>query len=386
MLNSFFNLLIKKPVWSLLVLLIVIGASLSQIQNFSLDASSDSLSLEGDNNLKLYFETQQTFGSDESLVISYTSKRVLLKPDQLVHLRSFRDKLLEINGVNSVISILDVSLFQSPPLSLMELASDVFTIDNGKADLSFVAQEFMTSPLYAENLVSADLKTTALLIPLSSFDSSIIIDDEILKAMVSEVRSTMSQYSNEADLFLGGIPMIRNDVIAYITNDLIIFSLAVILVMSVILTIIFNRIRWVLIPIMISIIGALFMTGLISTIGWKVTVISSNFFSLLLVMTLSVTIHLVVRYREIAKNNPDTDNGELTRQTLEQMIRPCIYTTLTTIAAFISLTLSNIRPVIDFGLMMSIGVTIALVLSFIAFAVVMALLPKPKIANKLINS
>ena len=382
MLNSFFNLLIKKPVWSLLVLLIVIGASLSQIQNFSLDASSDSLSLEGDNNLKLYFETQKTFGSDESLIISYTSKESVLKPNQLVHLRSFRDKLLEINGVNSVISILDVSLFQSPPLSLMELASDVFTIDNGKADLSFVAQEFKTSPLYAENLVSADLKTTALLIPLSSSDSSSIIDDELLKALVSEVRSTMSQYSNEADLFLGGIPMIRNDVIAYITNDLIIFSLAVILVMSVILAIIFNRIRWVLIPIMISIIGALFMTGLISTIGWKVTVISSNFFSLLLVMTLSVTIHLVVRYREIAKNNPDTDNGELTRQTLEQMIRPCIYTTLTTIAAFISLTLSNIRPVIDFGLMMSIGVTIALVLSFIAFAVVMTLLPKPKIANQ----
>ena len=382
MLNSFFNLLIKKPVWSLLVLLIVIGASLSQIQNFSLDASSDSLSLEGDNDLKLYFETQKTFGSDESLIISYTSKESVLEPDQLVHLRSFRDKLLEINGVNSVISILDVSLFQSPPLSLMELASDVFTIDNGKADLSFVAQEFKTSPLYAENLVSADLKTTALLIPLSSSDSSIIIDDEILKVMVSEVRSTMSQYSNEADLFLGGIPMIRNDVIAYITNDLIIFSLAVILVMSVILAIIFNRIRWVLIPIMISIIGALFMTGLISTIGWKVTVISSNFFSLLLVMTLSVTIHLVVRYREIAKNNPDTDNGELTRQTLEQMIRPCIYTTLTTIAAFISLTLSNIRPVIDFGLMMSVGVTIALILSFIAFAVVMTLLPKPKIANQ----
>ena len=382
MLNSFFNLLIKKPVWSLLVLLIVIGASLSQIQNFSLDASSDSLSLEGDNDLKLYFETQKTFGSDESLIISYTSKESVLEPNQLVHLRSFRDKLLEINGVNSVISILDVSLFQSPPLSLMELASDVFTIDNGKADLSFVAQEFKTSPLYAENLVSADLKTTALLIPLSSSDSSIIIDDEILKVVVSEVRSTMSQYSNEVDLFLGGIPMIRNDVIAYITNDLIIFSLAVILVMSVILAIIFNRIRWVLIPIMISIIGALFMTGLISTIGWKVTVISSNFFSLLLVMTLSVTIHLVVRYREIAKNNPDTENGELTRQTLEQMIRPCIYTTLTTIAAFISLTLSNIRPVIDFGLMMSIGVTIALVLSFIAFAVVMALLPKPKITKQ----
>ena len=135
MLNSILNFFTKKPILSLLAFLVLIGSSFFQIQHFSLDASSESLSLDGDNNLELYFDTQETFGSDESLVISYTAKKgTVLSKDQLTYLGSLRGDLLDINGVSSVISILDVSLFQSPPLSLVELASDVYTIDNGKAD------------------------------------------------------------------------------------------------------------------------------------------------------------------------------------------------------------------------------------------------------------
>ena len=378
MLNSLLNFLIKKPAWSLALFLIIIGITFIQIQNFSLDASSESLSLEGDNNLELYFDTQKTFGSDESLVISYmTNEETILGTKQISHLRSLRDDLLNIEGINSVISILDVSLFQSPPLSLIELASDVYTIDNGKAELSYIENEFKNSPLYANNLVSSDLKTTALLIPLATDNPEILINQETLKVIIEDIRLTMNEYRNEASLFLGGVPMIRNDAIAYIKSDLIVFSLAVILVMSIMLAFFFHKIRWVAVPIMISIIGALFMTGVISAIGWKVTVISANFFSLLLVMTLSVTIHLVVRYREILSNNPDATSSELTRQTLTEMIKPCTYTVITTIAAFVSLTTSNVKPVIDFGLMMSIGVMIAFVLSFISFAIFTMLLPKP---------
>lgn len=379
MLNSILNFIIKKPTWSLIAFLIIVCSSVLQIQNFSLDASSESLSLDGDNNLELYFATQETFGSDESLVISYSVKDgTILSKDQIISLRSLRDDLLELEGVNSVVSILDVSLFQSPPLSLVELASEVYTIDNGKADQSLISKEFKNSPLYSNNLVSADLKTTALLIPLANDDPRIIIDDEVLRLLIEKIRLTMDAYRDEATLYLGGVPMIRNDVIDFIKSDLVVFSLAVILTMTIMLTILFRKIRWVLIPITISVIGALFMTGLISSIGWKVTVISSNFFSLLLVMTLSVIIHLVVRYREISNQNLDQNNSETIRQTLNQMIRPCLYTVITTIAAFASLTASHVQPVIDFGLMMSIGVTVAFVLSFIGFAIVMMLLKQPK--------
>ncbi|MGB1412642.1 MAG: efflux RND transporter permease subunit [Candidatus Pseudothioglobus sp.] len=379
MLNSILNFIIKKPTWSLIAFLIIVCSSVLQIQNFSLDASSESLSLDGDNNLELYFATQETFGSDESLVISYSVKDgTILSKHQIISLRSLRDDLLELEGVNSVVSILDVSLFQSPPLSLVELASEVYTIDNGKADQSLISKEFKNSPLYSNNLVSADLKTTALLIPLANDDPRIIIDDEVLRLLIEKIRLTMDAYRDEATLYLGGVPMIRNDVIDFIKSDLVVFSLAVILTMTIMLTILFRKIRWVLIPITISVIGALFMTGLISSIGWKVTVISSNFFSLLLVMTLSVIIHLVVRYREISNQNLDQNNSETIRQTLNQMIRPCLYTVITTIAAFASLTASHVQPVIDFGLMMSIGVTVAFVLSFIGFAIFMMLLKQPK--------
>ena len=379
MLNSILNFIIRKPVWSLIAFLIIVCSSVIQIQNFSLDASSESLSLEGDNNLELYFATQETFGSDESLVISYSvNDGTVLSKDHLTSLRSLRDDLLELEGVSSVTSILDVSLFQSPPLSLVELVSDVYTIENGKADQSLIAKEFKNSPLYANNLVSEDLKTTALLIPLATDDPRILIDDELLEILIKNIRMTMDAYRDNASLYLGGVPMIRNDVIDFIKSDLVVFSLAVILTMSIMLTILFRQIRWVLIPITISIIGALFMTGLISSIGWKVTVISANFFSLLLVMTLSVIIHLVVRYREISSQHLEQNNSETIRQTLNQMVRPCLYTVITTIAAFASLTASQVQPVIDFGLMMSIGVTVAFVLSFIGFAIVMMLLKKPK--------
>ena len=383
MLNSLLNFLIKKPAWSLALFLIVIGTSFLQIQNFSLDASSESLSLDGDNNLELYLDTQKTFGSDESLVISYTvNEETILGTKQISHLRSLRDDLLKVEGINSVISILDVSLFQSPPLSLIELVSDIYTIDNGKAEMPYIEDEFKNNPLYANNLVSTDLKTTALLIPLSSDNPEVLINDKTLKIIIKNIRLTMNKYRNEASLFLGGVPMIRNDAIEYIKSDLILFSLAVILAMSTMLALFFRNIRWVLIPIVISVIGALFMTGIISAIGWKVTVISANFFSLLLVMTLSVTIHLVVRYREIFSKSPNATSSELTKQTLTEMIKPCAYTVITTIAAFVSLTASNVKPVIDFGLMMSIGVMIAFILSFIGFAIFTMLLSKPKTKNQ----
>lgn len=382
MLNSLFNFLIKKSALALALLLILIGAILYQIPHFSLDASSDSLALEGDNNLALFEKTQETFQtSNSSLIISYTTEDGVLDPQQIQYLRSLRDDILALERVTSVTSILDVPLFQSPPLSLIELTGDAITIDNGKADMSFIAGEFSRGPLYANNLVSFDGKTSALLINLKEVDKSTEDVNDALADAVQSIRTIMEGYRNNAQLYLGGVPMIRNDIIAYIASDLVLFSLAVVLVMSIMLALIFRGARWVLLPIGISVTGALIMTGVLGALGWKVTIISSNFFSLLLVMTLSVTIHLVVRFKELAQQTPEADVKALTLLTLQQMSKPCLFTTLTTIAAFASLMISDVRPVIDFGWMMAIGVTIALALSFLTFPILMSLLPKPKVAK-----
>lgn len=416
--NVFFDFILKKALLGLTLLLLITVFFIAQIPDFQLDASSDSLVLEGDENLRYYQSIKKNYGSDDYLVISYQVEGNLTAPEQLNHLRKFRQDLTKINQVKSVTTILDVPLFRSPPLSLADLAGENISIDNGNADLTLANDEFQNSPLYANNLVSKDGKTTAVLVTLKdnqrfkelresrdkmriqrvnnkwSDDQQLklkIIEKQVLKnataqselqaQTIAKIRTTISQYSDKARLFLGGMPMITTDIVAYISNDLIIFSLAVIGLMSLILAIIFKSIRWVIIPIGISIISALIMTGVLAYLGWKVTVISSNFFSLLLVMTLSVIIHLVVRYREIAQLNPEIDSNQLIKDTLSQMFKPCLFTTLTTFVAFGSLLISGIRPVIDFGWMMSIGVTIALILSFLAFPMIMSLLPKAKIAK-----
>ena len=194
MLDSFFNFLTKRPARSLTLLFVVLGVIFSQIQYFSLDASEDSLSLDGDENLALYNETIETFGSLDTLVISYTASGSILKPDQLKHLRAFRDQLLSIETIKTVTSILDISLFKSPPLNLIELVSDIYTIDNGKADMSLVENEFKSSPLYANNFVSENGNTTALLITLKTANELEITDSGILKSAVNEIRQTMDKY------------------------------------------------------------------------------------------------------------------------------------------------------------------------------------------------
>ncbi|KAA0445866.1 MAG: MMPL family transporter [Candidatus Thioglobus sp.] len=414
----FYNFVLKKYSYGAALLLVVLGFFIAQIPNFELDASSDSLVLEGDNNLRYYESIKKNYGSDDYLIISYQVRDNLLAPEQLNHLARLKKDLQNLAQVKAVTTILDVPLFQSPPLSLTELATKNISIDSGNADLNFANKEFTTSPLYANNLVSKDGKTSAILLSLKSNEqfsqrrekrnemriqrSADKLSDQQLRQLkslekqvlkdatvqndlqartIAQIRSVIDKYRDKASLFLGGVPVITTDIIGYISNDLVVFSIAIIALMALVLAILFKNIRWVLMPIGISITSALTMTGMLAFLGWKVTVISSNFFSLLLVMTISVTVHLVVRYRELAQNNPDLDQQSLIKTTLEQMFKPCLFTTLTTIAAFSSLLISGIRPVIDFGWMMSVGVTISLILSFLIFPIVMCLLPKIEVKS-----
>ena len=111
------------------------------------------------------------------------------------------------------------------------------------------------------------------------------------------------------------------------------------------------------------------MIGILGLFNWRVTVISSNFASLLLIMTMSMCIHLIVRYREAHSSNPDATQWDLVKETIDHMFKPCFYMALTTMVAFNSLIFSVIRPVIDFGWMMATGVMMALIIVFLFFPV-----------------
>ena len=414
------RIIIDHP-WRAIVLVLAATLVMSLgLPNFKLDASADSLTLEYDEDLNYFRETSKRYGSDNFLIITFSPKSGdLFDQDNLDTLSSISDQLKDISGIATTISMLDVPLLYSPRISVSDLDQTLKTVTSDGVDKQLAKQEFLTSPIYKDMLLSADGSTTGIIATLSldqeylalvterdnlrllrdtqglSLQQSLeleAISTEFLNyrtaktaedhLRVAQVRKLMDQYRDRATIYLGGPDMITADMIDFIKSDLAIFGIGILLFMLATLAFIFRAIRWVILPVVICAICLTIVLGFLSWIDWRLTVISSNFVSLLLIITLALTIHLIVRYRELQAAKPKEDQRQLVTETIESMAKPCFYTVLTTIVAFSSLVVSNIRPVIDFGWMMTIGIVVALVISFIVMPAGMMIIGKEKVAAK----
>ncbi len=418
MLKLYDILFLKHPVLSLLFSFLIVAGFCSQIPKFKLDASPDSLVLENDQSLRYFREINSQYGSNDYLVLSYTPHNDLFAASSLLDLKILRDEIAALDGVDSVVTILDVPLLFSPRLSLNKLET-LNTLETPGIDIKLARKEFVSNPIYSKQLLSPDGQTTALLINLpidhklrsllgqrtelrGKKHNNTITPQETrsLKKIAAEyrvyatqltqkqninveqIRGIIETHQDQAKLFLGGVPMIVADMISFIENDLIVFSFGVLFFLVITLAAIFKKIRWVFLPMICCIAAGSTMMGYLGMMDWRVTVISSNFISLMLIITMSLTIHLIVRYRELCVLMPNEDQRTLILETVRLKVKPCLYTTLTTIVAFTSLLVSSIRPVMDFGMMMTIGLVASFLLTFAIFPASAMLISPEKVTGK----
>jgi predicted RND superfamily exporter protein len=413
LIRFFDRFVLKHPKKVILCLLVVVSFLGYQAKDFKLDASAETLVLENDEDLRYARLINSRYGQNEYLFLAYTPKGDLFSEKTLKTLARLRDELKQLKGVTSVVSILDVPLLESPPVPIKQLAGNMQTLESETVNRNLARVEFKISPLYQNLLISANLKTTALQInlPIDHVYRDLLSRRNHLRAkhaqgaltadqaveyqkvsrqfqqhrdtmrrdrhrLITAIRAIMDKYRQEADLFLGGVSMIADDLISFIKSDLKIFGLGVLFFLIVTLAIIFKRSRWILLPILCCALSALSMIGLLGLFGWEVTVISSNFISLQLIITMAIAIHLVVRYRELHSNHPQTDQRKLILDTVRLKFKPCLYAALTTIAGFGSLVLCDILPVINFGWMMIGGIAVSLIITFLIFPTGLLLLKK----------
>ena len=397
----------------LLALTIITGVFGYYSQYLSIDASAETLLLENDQSLKLTREVHGRYISPDYLVVSFSPKEDMLSEKTLSTIKSIKEALLKVNGVESITSILDVPLLESPPKPIQEVIGNVQTLESPNVDKSLVKKELTTSPLYAQNLVSSDFKTTAIMVNLkddpkytellTNRNKFILLEQErdlskeervqfenakiAFKAyrdstrddthqLIENVRATLKPYKGEGDLFLGGVMMIADDMISFVKNDIALYGIAILVVMIVILWVIFREIRFVVIPIIVSISAVVITTGINALIGLEITVISSNYVAMQLITTLSLVIHLIVCYREEYTLFPDVSQKELLGIVFERMGVPSIFIILTSVAGFGSLMTCDIVPIIDLGNMMNICVTMSLLVTYTLFPAMMMLLKK----------
>ncbi len=412
--HLYLHSILKNPKRMLLIMLVVLIGMASYATNFKLDASADSLILENDSDLLTYKDTIERYSTKDFIVMTYTPREgKIFDKNHISHIKRLKEELLSIKNISSVVSIIDIPLVQSSEITLAEMINNVPTILSEDIDIVKAENEILTSPIYKDLIISSDGTTTAIQINLKNNENlvalnnkkrvlvnkrinnnisieEIIILEEIkqeylnvkeshnknIHDLLKSVRLIQSQFSekNNVELRMGGIPMIADDMILYVKNDLINFGLGVFVFIVITLIIIFREFKWVVLPILSCVYSVLFMVGLLGLLNWQVTVISSNFISLMLILTLSMNIHLIVRYRQLSLSSKN--QYDAISMTTRQMVWPCLYTALTTIVAFASLIFSDIKPVIDFGYMMTFGLIVTFLTSFILLPCILSLLKK----------
>ncbi len=408
----YFSKIVKFPLFSVLSLTLVLLLALYHIKDFRLDASADSLILESDKDLMIYRDVMNKYATEDFVILTITSKnKTIFEKDNIEVIRLIKEDLKDMRNVSSVNSIVDVPLIESSNIPIAEMIENVPNILSDGVDLQKAKKEILESPVYRDLIISRDSKTSAIQVNIQKnevlsnlalerarlvakknlgqldnpsqihlskiqeqYDLLKIKYDHDISTLLMNIRNLRTTYENKYDLEIkiGGIPMIIDDMITYVRNDLINFGVGVLIFILTTLIVIFRRLRWVVLPILSCIFAVSIMMGLLGFLGWKVTVISSNFISLMLILTLSMNIHLIVRYRQLRENFDD--HFELVKHTTSKMVWPCLYTALTTIVAFASLVLSDIKPVIDFGYMMVIGLIVTFLITFILLPCLMLLI------------
>ena len=383
MLSHFYQkIVIEKPKVVLAFLIICLIGFSFYSKDFKLDASSDTLLLENDPDLIYLREITNRYGSKEFLVLTYTPDEPMVSEKSLNNLLSLKYKIQSLDWVHSVITLLDVPLLNNSDKPLAERLKEISTLKDDDIDKERGFKEILNSPVFRNFVISEDGKTTGLIVNIKEDEKLKDIEDlsikeiDILKELrkkanhsnILEIRKVISTYDNVGNIFLGGIPMIADDMMSFIKNDIIVFGIGVLAFIIATLWFVFKKVIWIIIPISSCVFSVIIMTGLLGLFNWKVTVISSNFIALMLILTMAMNIHISTRFLQIKKNFPNKKLPDLILMVMSKMFWPIIYTVLTTVCAFLSLIFSEIKPIIDFGWMMTMGL-------FTSFLVTFTLLP-----------
>ncbi|MEM7099716.1 MAG: MMPL family transporter [Pseudomonadota bacterium] len=397
---------LQYPITVLILCLVVIAAAATQISNFRFDASADTLVVEGDPDLVEYEGIVETFGGEEFIFMTFAPQDG--QPVTRANLQTLQDivaDLSNVSGVRSVFSVLDAPLLKSPPVELTSLLDGFPTLQSPATDLELAADELTNSPFFKNLLITEGGRATAIKIDLAADDRLFQaqtaadtlengadpqrrqrVENDLIAAkeankqrreeLVMRLREVRDSYSTKGTLYMGGVPMIASDMVRYVKSDLSVFGGVVLILMIVALGLFFQRPRWVILPIITASATVVLAVGLLGAMGWQATVISSNFVSLLGITTISLTIHLIVHYRELRLTRDELNRVEIIYETMKAKFAPCFYTAITTIAAFGSLTVSGILPVEYFGWMMCIGIVISFLTTYTLFPCILLLLPK----------
>ena len=378
------------------IALVIFFLSIFFIQNFRIDASSDTLVSQNDKEFEYYNSYSKLFKSENFLILAIENKNEIDK-EFINNFESISSKILKLELVTKVFSFIDAPILFLNNISISNLNSNkIENLRNSNLEINDVIKEFTNNPVYVDQIINKEATVFSIIIYLKknlelikakeNYENLIIskkeyleiktINDEKRNDLINNIRNIIKEAKNKHSYYLGGVEMIANDVINFVKNDILIFSISVIIIIILVLFFIFRQIIWVIICLLSSSYSIVIIFGMLGLTQIEVTAISSNFSALIFILSISMNIHIINYYKLIENNDSNLTN------TLKNMFWPCLYTTLTTMVAFGSLIITDIKPIIDFGFIMIIALTISLICSFTILPLLILIFPTNFKLNK----
>ena len=390
------NIVLKNPKKILILLLVTVISFGYFSKDFRLDASSETLLIEGDPDLKYLKEISERYGSKEFLILTYTPVEAMVSDVSINNLLSLKYKIQSLDWVHSVITLLDIPLLNNSDAPLQERLQNFKTLKDEDVDRKRGFNEILSSPVFRNFVISEDGKTSGIIVNikknrlLEDIENKSKSEIENLKDIIKkqnhdnilEIRDVIKSYEDIGKIHLGGIPMIADDMMTFIKSDIIVFGLGVLLFIIGTLWFVFRKLIWIIVPISSCFFSVIIMMGMLGLLNWKVTVISSNFIALMLILTMAMNIHMSTRFLQLREKFKEKSIYELILDTTNKMFWPILYTVLTTIIAFLSLIFSEIKPIIDFGWMMTLGLITSFIVTFTLLPSLINFVPEENISLK----
>ena len=390
------NGVLKNPKAVFVLLIIAILSFGYYSKDFRLDASSETLLIEGDPDLAYLKEVTERYGSKDFLILTYTPNEGMVTDSSINNLLSLKYKIQSLNWVHSVITLLDIPLLNNSDAPLQERLESFKTLKDEGVDKIRGFKEILNSPVFRNFVISENGNTSGIIVNIKENKKLENIEnlskkeiekhkDKIKKQNhenILEIRQVIKSYGDVGKIYLGGIPMIADDMMTFIKSDIVVFGLGVLLFIIATLWFVFRKLIWIVVPISSCLFSVVIMMGLLGILGWKVTVISSNFIALMLILTMAMNIHMSTRFLQLRKDYPTKNNFEIISLTTNKMFWPILYTVFTTVFAFLSLIFSGIKPIIDFGWMMTFGLITSFIITFTLLPTLLNFAPTKNITLK----
>ncbi|MDA7572955.1 MMPL family transporter [Candidatus Pelagibacter sp.] len=390
------NTVLKNPKAIFLLLIITLLSFSYFSKDFRLDASSETLLIEGDPDLEYLKKITERYGSKEFLILTYTPNQRMISESSINNLLSLKYKIQSLDWVHNVVTLLDIPLLDNSESPLQDRLKSFTTLKDENVDKDRGFKEILNSPVFRNFIISEDGNTSGIIVYIKENRSLKQLQDTNKKEIekykddlkkknhenILEIRKIIKSYDNIAKIYLGGIPMIADDMMSFIKSDIIVFGLGVFIFIIATLWFVFKKLIWIIIPISSCFFSVLIMIGLLGLLGWKVTVISSNFIALMLILTMAMNIHMSTRFLQLRNEFPNLKNLEIISMTTNKMFWPILYTVLTTVFAFLSLVFSDIKPIIDFGLMMTFGLVTSFIITFSLLPTLLNIFPNSNVKIK----